>query len=231
DIVPYIRVIMHAKGWQVGAACQDRWLGGASIPAKNDAVAQDILKMQWAIGFSHISRLVEQGFNTITSSDQSVALRDILKERIKAQVQNGLVRLPAADGETDAFGTKAQDLEIDKDGHYLPRFNRYWLHEISFKALNVSTVGAVPTVTISPLDDFLAAVANCTIRYIALGQITKTGKTFKVSVTELGAYILDDFHFKGDQHLGYWNVKTNNVGLTSIGGGLGSTAVSNATYR
>jgi hypothetical protein len=233
DIVPYIRSIMRAKGWQVGASCQDRWLDGPYSPGKSktDVVAQDILKMQWAMGFGYISRVIEGGFVAITASDQSIGFRDVIKRRIKDQVRNGLIRLPAGDGETVAFGTKAADLELDGDGHNFPRFNRYWIHQIPYQGDTIGLNVLTPTVTIPAVDDFLAAVANCTFRFIALGQITKTGTDHKVSVTEIGAYILDSFDFDGDQDLGYWNVKTNDVGRTSVGGGAGGTPVSNASYR
>jgi hypothetical protein len=228
DIVPYIRTIMRAKGWQVGATCQDRWLDGPFSPGKTkyDVVIQDILKMQWAIGFGYIKRLVDGGFIYITAPDRSSAFRDVIKRRIKDQVRNALFKLPATDGETIAFGTKAADLEIDGDGHNFPRFNRYWIHQIPYQGFNVSLSVDIPSV-----DDFLAAVANCTFRFIALGQIAKTGTTYKVAVTEIGAYFFDDFDFSDEQDLGYWNVKTNDVGRTFIGGGSEGTPVSNATYR
>jgi len=42
---------------------------------------------------------------------------------------------------------------------------------------------------------------------------------------------MDDFHFDGDQDLGYWNAKTNDVARTWVGSDVGSTRVSNASFR
>lgn len=238
DIVPYVRTIMRVNGWTVGAACQDRWFSAPYAPGKTaaDLVVQDILKMQWATGFSYIARVVENGFTTISSSDLAIAIRDKergIKDRIKDQVRNGIVALPANDGDTVAFGTKVPDLETDKQGHNFPRFNRYFIYEFEYKLVEISLLGGV---RVPSLDDFAAAVANCTFRFIALGQITKTGDSYKVSVTELGAYLLDSFDFNEKQQpLGYWNAKTNEVFLPYIGDISGSpgaaTEVSNASYR
>jgi len=175
DIVPYVRSIMRAKGWTVGAACQDRWFNAPYTPGQSakNSVVQDILKMQWATGFSYIARVVENGFTTIAWSDRAVAFRDIIKGRIKDMVRNGLLVLPVKDGDTVAFGTKAPDLETDKDGHNFPQFNRYFIHSIPYSTLGISLQDNV--VNLPYLDDFLAAVANCTFRFIALGRISRTG--------------------------------------------------------
>lgn len=127
DVVPYVRTVMRARGWAVGATCQDRWFNTPYSPGKSakDLVVQDVLKMQWATGFSYIARVVENGFTNILESVQAIALRDKIKGRIKDQVRNGLVALPAKEGAAVAFGTKSVDLEVDGDGNNFPRFNRY----------------------------------------------------------------------------------------------------------
>ncbi|MFF2912879.1 DUF6402 family protein, partial [Paenibacillus sp. NPDC057934] len=216
DITPSIRTIMRANGWTVGAACQDRWFALPYTAGKEptDTVVLDILKMDWATGFSDVRKSVDAGFNLIEVLPDRVKI----KERIKAQVRARQVVLPTP-GHSANFGTKASSLEVDGQGHNFPRFNRYWILEQSYAPY------------LLPLDDFTAAVARCTVRYIALGQITNTGAGgYTVSVTELGAYILDSFDFKDEeQELGYWSVKTNDVARTSLG--TNYTRVTNATYR
>ena len=69
------------------------------------------------------------------------------------------------------------------------------------------------------------------LRYIALGDITKIGEKYKVQVKQLGVYVYDVFDFDGEQDLGYWNVKTNDVGRTFIGGGPQGTLVTNKMFR
>ena len=120
-------------------------------------------------------------------------------------------------------------MELDAQGHNFPRFNRYFVLSVAYSSPGVSLQDNI--LNIPYLDDFLAAVGNCAFRYLALGQITRTGETYKVSVTELGVYILDSFDFNGDQDLGYWNAKTNDVSRTSIGGTPADTPVGNASFR
>jgi len=232
SIITYLPTIMKAKGWTIGVRCMEKWFNNPYNPSqtKTDLVVSNILKMDWVLSFGYLKKIIENGFTTITESVFSAAIRDKLKERIKAQVRNNLIRLPENENQTISFGTKDSTPERSAiENHLVTRFDRYYIHQELYRSASGAILGQgeiVPTI-----NDFYAAVANCAFRYIALGDITKIGGKYKIQVKQLGVYVYDIFDFDGEQDLGYWNVKTNDVGRTSIGGGSQGTLVTNKMFR
>jgi Family of unknown function (DUF6402) len=228
DMVPYIPVIIKAKGWTIALKCMEKWFNNPYNPGQNktDIVVSDILKMNWVLSFQYLKEFIENGFFIIKFSPTRFSIWEKIKQRIKAQVKNGLMNLPE-EGQTVSFGTKDATPERSAiDNHLVTRFDRYYIYEVPYRSPSLGQGDLIPTI-----DDFYAAVANCTFRYIALGDISKASGKYKIQVKQLGVYVYDTFDFEGEQDLGYWNVKTNDVGRTFIGGGSQGTLITNKIFR
>jgi len=63
------------------------------------------------------------------------------------------------------------------------------------------------------------------------GGLGSDEDVYTVRITRVGLYVRDSFDFIGDQDLGYWNPKTNDVAKTWLGAGDGYHEVTNAGMR
>lgn len=241
DIVPYIPVIMAAKGWTVAVQCLNQWFSNTYDPAKTkyDLSFKNILKMDWALGFPYVRSRIE----SLMRSPKMVSAeaKEEIIRNIKLYISSGKLTLPANINDSVDFGIK--DNSLNPNGrnpidYYFFGDSLRGSMQLMIPQLPVIIDVPVPT-SLNDFDDFIAAVNECMLVFIALGKIKKISNTlYEVSVEKAGVYIWEWFDFEDnfitklfDADLGYWNVKTNDVGKLSISQPSHSTAVSNKMFR
>ncbi len=222
DLVPFLPTILAAKNWTVGKQCMERWL---SLPFdaskdKHKTAVTDILKMEWALAFPYVKNAIEDAIRDgeLQTHKAKLEIVGVIKDLVAA----GKLALPANVGDEVALQHTNGTLRNNPAGHQVPEFDMFHFWSISLS----------PPYITKPLDDFMAAVNACNINFIPIGKIRKVTNTgYAVQLSGVGAYLKDWYDFEGDQGLGYWNVKTNDVGLLQFTQKPNTNKVSNPLFR
>jgi hypothetical protein len=243
DIIPYIPKIMKAKGWAHAENALNIWLTNEYAGAKKatDIAILGIIDMKWARSFSYIEKRIKDKF-TGTKEDLPLSSENSKKEIIgviKDQVTDNIIKLPINVGDEVLLGNKDKVISKNREGESVPVFDKYRFDHIR---------SDIP-ILFKSIDEFIAAVNECDIRFIAIGRVRKENENlFTVFVEKVGVYIFDSFDTedskgsKGSKgyfratikesvvSLGYWDVKGNNVGWFPRGGETW-THVTNDMFR
>lgn len=222
DLVPYLPTILQTKNWQTAKKCMERWFLTPYDPKKNKkkTAVTDILTMNWAMGFTYFKAFI--GNHLIDGSLRSLTSQKNIAIVVNDLVKSNKLTLPNNIGDESVLNYQINTVSSNSDGDFTPDFDMY-----HFQSFTLS-----PPYIIKPLDDFMAAVNECNINFIPIGTIRKeSAQSFSIHITTVGVYILDWYDFDGDQSLGYWNVKSHDIGLLPLFQGEHAEHVTNSLFN
>lgn len=185
-----IPTAMRAEGWEIGAKVMERWF---ARPARamskeeksNDRRSPDIetrlVTMGWARGFSRVASAEQRLLATWSNPTRLSASRQVLEKRVRHWRQRH-----ATGDRAFRFGNlSAATAEIDATSQ-----------------INIEKVDSAYSGTV---DDFYAAIGNCTLKIAVSGMVTALGNNrLRLVIDEVGTYLRDTYDFIDDQGLGGW---------------------------
>lgn len=187
---------MRSKSWTVGAAMMDRWFGGeawsmspqektGSLPITAitaDKIETKLATMRWALTFGRVNSVHHHLLNSWSTPTRLAASQNRIRQLLALWVKTNKV----PDGQSFRFGDLGQSVATIET-----------TCQINFDVTRSSMW--------DPLDDFYAAIGDCSLKLAVTGTATAKDGGFTLAIDEVGTYLRDTYDFIGDQELGYWS--------------------------
>lgn len=198
--------IMRHHNWTVGARLMDSWFARPTTVKPAYHSPPEFITMDWALQFSAVKNVYDGMFREKIWSNAAArpGIRRILERK-------GLLR----SFQCVPFGDKSLTApQADADSVNYRRVGNYAYQYYSYQGLN----------------DLTAALGNFALYMVIAGTVegTENMQRYKVTISEVGAYIKDSYDFEGDQFLGYWDAEDNSVGTLNAFAG---DHVDNKSFR
>ena len=193
--------IMRANKWNVGADLMEHWFSLPAATAPPFTNRQDtIVTMKWVLSFKRAREVFDKLVR------ERVWANDAAQKEIRSMlVRNRLFLSPGA-----TFGVFQSTQPI------------IHANAVNFRSVNQDLFDG--------LDDLAAALANFNFHVQIGGEVEAAPGAAKttVKIMFVGIYVRDQYDFNGDQHLGFWDPKTNRV---SAANPFAGEAVTNKDFR
>jgi hypothetical protein len=184
--------------------------------------------MSWALKLKRFKEVFDKNFNKWKTADSINSLRNEVAKMLK----DGYATLPTSSNKITDFGSSVRDgrlvdhiikpEELNQSVTMkIPVFDKYYFSSFVYEESKL----------FPDFDDFYGAIANCSVRFTAVGRLKYINdKKVVATITELGVYIRDAFDFVGKQRLGYWSYNEGKLTNNALSNDS-FIAVNNEAYR
>lgn len=166
--VIYIPEVMEGFGWQYAAKSQRDWFNGVQNTYPWEAQpAINNFKLDWALSFKRVKSVYDKHIED-WNSDKAISL---LNARIRIMIADQHAKLPTPKNPRTTFGSFSSEIvavmrdhkeaDSNKAIEYMPLFEKYYLQSAPFSESKFEI-----------MDDFYGSIANCNIRFAAMGTLT-----------------------------------------------------------
>ena len=236
--------IMNKIGWKMAKQSQIEWFeGNANNYPWESEPRINYFTLGGLMHFERFKKFHNEHLNDWKSENAIKLLKTRIEEMQKDE--NIQLKLPNSSNMKVPFGTisgtliekKIQPEEYKnrpiKTGiEIVPEFEKYYINYALYSELFLNS-----------LDDFFGTIANCSMRFIALGNLHYQNGKIMVEIERIGTYIKDGFDFvdtenikntvinsitniRDSQPLGNWSYKSKIVSKSGKG-----VSIDNKAYR